>query len=102
MTYAYRCPLRCSWQEEAAALGVPTIVVREETDRPEAVAAGLTTVAGCTNTSRIVAAVEATLLTARGYYSYPRAFDPDNPFGNGTAGEAIVEDLLSRDFGNQL
>ena len=86
-------------QEEAAALGVPAVVVRDETDRPEAVAAGLATVAGCGDAARIVDAVEATLLAGEGRRPrFPRAFDPGNPFGDGTAGEAIVEDLLSRDF----
>ena len=84
--------------EEGTVRLLAAVVVRDETDRPEAVAAGLATVAGCRDAARIQAAVEATLLGRASGGGHPRAFDPSNPFGDGTAGAAIVEDLLRRDF----
>lgn len=76
-------------QEEAAALGVPLLVLREKTERPEAIACGNLELVG-TDCERIVSAVRRRLKGGA------RA-DPALPFGDGRAGEriaAIVEAWL--------
>ena len=72
-------------QEEAPALGVPVVVVREKTERPEAVAAGAAVLAG-TATRTIVAAVLARLTRARRIRR--------NLFGDGRAATRIVRHVL--------
>lgn len=69
-------------QEEAAALGVPLLVLRERTERPEAVASGSLELVG-TDSDRIVAAVRRWL---RGG---PKPA-PALPFGDGRAGQRIA------------
>lgn len=69
-------------QEEACVLRTPCVVVRERTDRPEAVAAGSAILAG-TDRDGIVAACAAMLSV--------RKTDWPQPFGDGAAGERIVE-----------
>ena len=73
-------------QEEAPALGVPLLVLRERTERPEAVASGNARLVG-TSEAAIVAAVTALLGDAveRAAMSCP-AF----PFGDGTASARIA------------
>jgi len=76
-------------QEEATALGVPLLVLRERTERPEAIACGTVEIVG-TGPDRIVAAVRRRLKT-RG------APAPARPFGDGRASErisAIIEQWL--------
>lgn len=76
-------------QEEATALGVPLLVLREKTERPEAIACGNVELVG-TEPERIVAAVRRRLKDGR-----PAAISL--PFGDGRAGEriaAIVEEWL--------
>jgi UDP-N-acetylglucosamine 2-epimerase (non-hydrolysing) len=67
-------------QEEACCLGVPCVTLRDNTERPESVAAGANLLAGA-EPERIVAA-------AREMAARPR--DWANPFGDGHAGERIV------------
>ena len=75
-------------QEEAPAFEVHTLVLREVTERPEAVQAGAATLVG-TDPSRILAEATARLsLAGRG----PRI---PNPYGDGRAGERIADILLS-------
>jgi UDP-N-acetylglucosamine 2-epimerase (non-hydrolysing) len=69
-------------QEEAPEHRLPVLVLRENTERPEAVAHGFARVVGRTRDA-IVAAARETL--ARG-----RAPDGPNPFGDGRAAERIV------------
>jgi UDP-N-acetylglucosamine 2-epimerase (non-hydrolysing) len=69
-------------QEEAAALGVPLLVLREKTERPEAIACGTAELVG-TDPARIVAAVRRRLATAT-------AASKALPFGDGRAGERIA------------
>ncbi len=77
-------------QEEAPSLGKPVLVLREVTERPEAVAAGTVKLVG-TDTQRIIAECER-LLGDAGYY---RSFSGrDNPYGDGTASQRIVATLL--------
>ncbi len=74
-------------QEEAPALGRPLLVLRDVTERPEALATGNAELVG-TDPERILAAV-AGLLEDR--QRYARMARPAFPFGDGRASERIVE-----------
>ena len=76
-------------QEEAPALGKPVLVLRDSTERPEAIEAGASRIVG-SDTHRIVQAVEE-LLTNEGRYS--RMAQPRYLFGDGNASERIVATL---------
>ncbi|MHB8777637.1 MAG: non-hydrolyzing UDP-N-acetylglucosamine 2-epimerase [Anaerolineales bacterium] len=78
-------------QEEAPAFGIPTLVLREVTERPEGVAAGTLKLVG-TDTSRIVEEAERLLENESAYAKMARAA---NPYGDGRAAEKIVQSLLS-------
>jgi UDP-N-acetylglucosamine 2-epimerase (non-hydrolysing) len=80
-------------QEEAPAFGVPVLVLREVTERPEGVAAGVLKLVG-TGTSRIVQAATRLLEDASAYADMAKAA---NPFGDGQAARRIVESLISFD-----
>ena len=78
-------------QEEAPSLGIPVLVMREMTERPEAVIAGTVKLVG-TDIAKITG--EATiLLTDKTAYA-AMAF-ANNPYGDGKACERIIEGLLS-------
>ncbi|MCQ3936224.1 MAG: UDP-N-acetylglucosamine 2-epimerase (non-hydrolyzing) [Chloroflexi bacterium] len=77
-------------QEEAPAFGIPTLVLREVTERPEGVQAGTLKLAG-TETSRIVQEAQRLLTDASAYAAMSRAA---NPYGDGRAAEKIVHALL--------
>lgn len=74
-------------QEEAPALGTPVLVMRETTERPEAVAAGTARLVG-TDPDRIVAEAERLLDDESAYQAMARAH---NPFGDGRASGRIAE-----------
>lgn len=78
-------------QEEAPTFGKPVLVLREETERPEAVAAGLAHLVG-TDEARIVQTAAALLgdPAAGGRFAALA-----NPFGDGKAGERIAEQLAA-------
>jgi UDP-N-acetylglucosamine 2-epimerase (non-hydrolysing) len=76
-------------QEEAPSLGKPVLVLREKTERPEAVAAGTCRLVG-SNKNRIVAALEELLFDPR---AYREMSEKSNPYGDGRAAAAIVEIL---------
>ena len=78
-------------QEEAPSLGVPVLVLREVTERPEAVEAGTVRVVG-TDRERIVAEVVRLLEDADAYEQMAQAI---NPYGDGHAAERIVGALLA-------
>jgi len=79
-------------QEEAPSLGVPVLVLREVTERPEAVASGTAKVAGtCRNV--IVEETRRLLDVKEEYEQMAKAV---NPYGDGKAGERIVNELLWR------
>jgi len=80
-------------QEEASVLGKPVLVMRDVTERPEAVAAGIARLVG-TDTDMIVSATERLLRSAAPYRSMAHV---RNPFGDGRASRRIV-DVLSRFF----
>lgn len=73
-------------QEEAPALGKPVLVMRDVTERPEAVAASGARLVG-TDSAKIVAAVSELLTDRRAYARMAAAI---NPFGDGSAGERIA------------
>ncbi len=78
-------------QEEATGLGVPTLVLRQTTERPEGVEAGVLRLVG---TDR-----ESIFSEARRLLDDPAAYDQmahaANPFGDGHAAERIVQALLT-------
>ena len=74
-------------QEEAPSLGKPVLVMRDTTERPEAVDAGTVILVG-TNTEKIVS--EATLLL-NDKEKYNQMSALHNPYGDGLACERIVE-----------
>lgn len=76
-------------QEEAPTFGVPVLVLRDETERPEAVAAGCAAVIGARR-KNIVTAVSR-LLTDE--LAYRRMQQAGNPFGDGSASHQIVARL---------
>lgn len=80
-------------QEEAPSLGKPVLVMRETTERPEAVAAGTVRLVG-TDEERIVA--EATQLLEDEEH-YRRMSEARNPYGDGQAAARIVNALLQAD-----
>ncbi len=77
-------------QEEAPAFGVPVLVLRETTERPEGVEAGTLKLVG-TETDRIVK--EATRLLDEPL-AYAKMAKSANPYGDGHAAERIVQSLL--------
>ncbi len=76
-------------QEEAPSLGRPVLVLREVTERPEAVEAGCARLIG-TNESRIVREARRLLEDDA---AYQRMAHVANPFGDGHASERIVDAL---------
>jgi UDP-N-acetylglucosamine 2-epimerase (non-hydrolysing) len=76
-------------QEEAPAIGKPVLVLREKTERPEAVAAGTAKLVG-TDAARIVDSTEKLLRSPRAYARMARAA---NPFGDGKAARRIARVL---------
>jgi UDP-N-acetylglucosamine 2-epimerase (non-hydrolysing) len=77
-------------QEEAPSLGKPVLVMRELTERPEAVEAGTAVLVG-TSPGRITHEVESLLDDAA---RYQRMSHTHNPFGDGQASLRVVERLL--------
>ncbi|MDI6770698.1 MAG: UDP-N-acetylglucosamine 2-epimerase (non-hydrolyzing) [Anaerolineales bacterium] len=77
-------------QEEAPAFGVPVLVLREVTERPEGVEAGSLKLVG-TDRGRIVAEASRLLDDPAEHARMARAV---NPFGDGHAAERIVQALL--------
>lgn len=74
-------------QEEAPSLGKPVLVLRETTERPEAVEAGTAKLVG-TNPNQIVAAATDLLSNSDAYQAMATAI---NPFGDGKAAERIFQ-----------
>lgn len=80
-------------QEEAPALGVPVLVLRDTTERPEGVAAGTLRLVG-TNTDKIYNETKKLLMDNCEYEKMSKAI---NPYGDGNASKHIVNILL--DYG---
>lgn len=79
-------------QEEAPSLGKPVLVMRDKTERPEAVAAGTSRLVG-TSVEKIVG---ETVLLLDDPEEYARRARVHNPYGDGHASERI-RDILLRD-----
>ena len=77
-------------QEEAPGLGKPVLVLREVTERPEAVQAGTVRLVGA-NRQRIVAETSRLLEDPLAYQEMSQAV---NPYGDGRAAQRIVGALL--------
>jgi UDP-N-acetylglucosamine 2-epimerase (non-hydrolysing) len=76
-------------QEEAPALGKPVLVLRDETERPEAVEQGVVKLVG-TNYERIVDETQRLLDDESAYRAMARGV---SPYGDGHAAERIVKTL---------
>ncbi|MFU9137541.1 non-hydrolyzing UDP-N-acetylglucosamine 2-epimerase [Erwinia tasmaniensis] len=76
-------------QEEAPSLGKPVLVMRDTTERPEAVEAGTVRLVG-TDVQKIVSEVSRLLTDELAYHSMSRAH---NPYGDGQACQLIVQAL---------
>jgi len=77
-------------QEEAPALGKPVLVMRRETERPEAVAAGTVKLCGVVQDD-IVTMAERLIRDKSAYEKMAHAV---NPYGDGQACRRIVDDIL--------
>ena len=78
-------------QEEAPSLGKPVLVMRNTTERPEAVDAGTVRLVG-TDSQAIIGAVDNLLLDSANYELMSQAH---NPYGDGDACSRIVAKLLA-------
>lgn len=77
-------------QEEAPAFGIPTLVLRDVTERPEGVEAGTLKLVG-TETSHIVKEAKRLLDDKSAYTQMAKA---GNPYGDGHAAKKIIQALL--------
>ncbi len=76
-------------QEEAPSLGKPVLVMRDTTERPEAVEAGTVLLVG-TNKNKIIQAVSELVEDKQKYSQMSCA---ENPYGDGFAAKRIVENI---------
>ncbi|MEL4427496.1 UDP-N-acetylglucosamine 2-epimerase (non-hydrolyzing) [Shewanella indica] len=77
-------------QEEAPSLGKPVLVMRDTTERPEAVEAGTVRLVG-TNVNQIVSSLDELLCDVDAYQKMSYAH---NPYGDGKACQRILEELV--------
>ncbi len=80
-------------QEECAALGKPMLILREQTERPEAVTAGVAVVVGTETHGIVEAAYEVLTDRAR----RRSMSNPSKEFGSGDSATRILDALLSAD-----
>ena len=78
-------------QEEAPSLGKPVLVMRDTTERPEAVAAGTVKLVG-TSTGTIGSELMSLLSDEVAYKAMSFAH---NPYGDGDASKRILNSLIS-------
>ncbi len=83
-------------QEEAPSLGKPVLVMRDTTERPEAVSAGTVKLVG-TNVDKITTSLNQLLTDEKAYEEMSFAH---NPYGDGKACERIIEVLREKVNGN--
>ncbi|HEX6544465.1 MAG TPA: UDP-N-acetylglucosamine 2-epimerase (non-hydrolyzing), partial [Ktedonobacterales bacterium] len=79
-------------QEEAPSFGIPVLVLRETTERPEGIEVGVVKLVG-TDRERIVSEAQR-LMTDR--EAYAAMASPANPYGDGHAAERIVAALREK------
>ena len=72
-------------QEETCILGVPCVTMRENTERPETLVVG----------SNIIAGTKSERIFGRSQYMMAKRSGWNNPFGDGSSGEAIVNLIVS-------
>ena len=87
-------------QEEAPSLGKPVLVMRDNTERPEAIAAGVAQLVG-TDPQQIIATTTQLLADPAAYNAMARQA---NPYGDGHAAQrtvAAIEAMLSRQMNGQ-
>lgn len=84
-------------QEEAPALGKPVVVLRIETERPEAVEAGTVKIAGIEENS--IYKTTAEILSDNNIYT--KMAKSTNPYGDGKASERIVKAIIEKFTVNQ-
>ena len=77
-------------QEESPSLGKPVLVLRDETERPEAVKAGVVKLIG-TNKERVYREVKTLLNSKDKYVKMSKSI---NPYGDGKASERIVKKIM--------
>ena len=77
-------------QEEAPSLGKPVLVLRDNTERPEAVASGTVKLVGSSR-NEIVSSVSDLILNSKSYQSMSESV---NPYGDGTASKRIIKFLM--------
>ena len=77
-------------QEEAPSLGKPVLVLRDTTERPEAVAAGTVKLIG----TKLEDVYNETRLLLTNKIEYSRMAEAYNPYGDGLASQRIVKALL--------
>ncbi|WP_349654571.1 UDP-N-acetylglucosamine 2-epimerase (non-hydrolyzing) [Ramlibacter sp. 2FC] len=77
-------------QEEAPSFGVPTVVMREHTERSEGIVAGFASLAG-TGTDAVIHAAEAYLADTQIQNRLSRL---PNPYGDGLASQRILSAML--------
>ena len=77
-------------QEEAPSLGKPVLVMRDTTERPEAIAVGTAKLVG-TETKRILSEVNDLLTNVT---SYQQMSGAKNPYGDGRASQGIVNIMM--------
>ncbi|MFN3412747.1 MAG: non-hydrolyzing UDP-N-acetylglucosamine 2-epimerase [Thermoanaerobaculum sp.] len=82
-------------QEEAPSVGVPVLVAREVTERPEAVESGWARLVG-TDPETVLSQLEELLFDEA---AWQKARGGPNPFGDGKAGEKIAATLAERYLG---
>lgn len=85
-------------QEEAPSLGKPVLVMRETTERPEAVASGTVRLVG-TDREKIISESQRLLDDKQHYLQMSKA---KNPYGDGTAACTIAKTILSHLAGKEL
>ncbi len=78
-------------QEEAPSLGKPVLVLRDTTERPEAISAGCVKLIG-TDKDRIISEAGALLKDSQVYEKMAKAV---NPYGDGKAAKRIVEIIIN-------
>ncbi len=79
-------------QEEAPSLGKPVLVLREKTERPEGIEAGVAKVVG-TDQERIVS---ETSLLLNNKLEYQKMAVKKNPYGDGKSAERIVDIVMAK------
>ena len=80
-------------QEEAPSLGKPVLVMRDTTERPEALSAGTVKLVG-TNTKLIVDSITRLLNNKN---EYKKMSQSNNPYGDGFASKKIVDFIINGD-----